>query len=148
MANAMKRAFYSMQKDVLSKVQSARDRIQRLTEFHRGINSSLTVIEESDRYVMKCDPCGTGGTIRRAGINVGVTKKAYPWSWSKAGVPYYCTHCCIMWEVIPTELHGFPFRNTFPGERTEDPCVIFVYKKPELIPEEYFTRIGKTKTIK
>jgi len=34
------------------------------------------------------------------------------------------------------------------GERPEDPCVHLFYKKPELIPEEYFKRVGKTKPTK
>jgi len=34
------------------------------------------------------------------------------------------------------------------GEKPEDPCIHYYYKKPELIPKEYFTRIGVTKTIR
>ncbi len=80
--------------------------------------------------------------------DVGTTKKAYPWSWSRSGIPYYCAHCCIQWEILPIELRGYPIRISVPGEKPEDPCVHYFYKKPELIPEEYYTSVGKTKTIK
>jgi hypothetical protein len=43
------------------------------------------------------------------------------------------------------ELRGYPVRITLVGDKPEDPCVHLFYKKPELIPEEYFTRIGMKK---
>ena len=133
-------------------------------ELQRCHYGEVKVVEEPDRYVMTCDPCGAGGRLRRErglGVtknsytvhawpwswSIGVTKKAYPWSWGKTGVPYYCAHCSIMWEIIPTELLGYPIRIHLLGDRPEDPCVHLYYKKPELIPEEYFIRIGMTKTI-
>ena len=67
---------------------------------------------------------------------------------SRSGVPYYCVHCCMFKEILPIELRGYPIRINFPGERPEDPCIQFFYKRPELIPEEYFARVGKTKTVK
>ncbi len=108
---------------------------------------TFTVTEEIDRYVVSYGFCHSGGTVRR-GSNVGKTKKAYPWSWSKTGVPYYCIHCCLRWEIIPIELRGYPVRITLFNENPEGPCVHLFYKKPELIPEEYFAKVGKTKTIK
>lgn len=97
--------------------------------------------------MMRCDPCGSGGRLRRT-KNIGITKKAYPWSWGKSGIPYYCTHCCLAWEIIPTELWGYPIRINLVTDRPEDPCVHLFYKKPELIPEEYFDRLGMTKKIR
>jgi len=122
--------------------------LQRFTEDHRGIHrSDFTIVEEPDRYVVKLDPCGTGGRLRRT-RGVGMTKKAYDWSWGKSGVAYYCTHCCLGWEIIPIEVCGYPTCIVQYADNPEDPCLRFFYKKPELIPEEFFTRIGKAKTIK
>ena len=120
--------------------------IQRFTEYQRGHFGTSTVLEEPDRYVITLDPCGTGGRLMRS-KQVSTTKKAYPWSWSKSGVPYYCVHCCMAWEIIPTELRGYPLRINLVPEKPGDPCIHLFYKKPELIPEEYFTRIGMKKTI-
>ena len=132
--------------DWLSTASSVREVLQRCAEFQRSHYSNITIVEEPDRYVTTCDPCGSGGRLRRT-RSVEVTKKAYPWSWSKSGVPYYCTHCSIMWEIVPIELRGYPIRITLPGDRPEDPCIHLFYKKPELIPEDYFTRVGMKKDV-
>ena len=47
-------------------------------------------------------------------------------------------------EILPIEMRGYPICVTQYSDRPEDPCVHLYYKRPELIPDEYFTRIGKT----
>ena len=79
--------------------------------------------------------------------NLGKTSKPYFWSWSKAGVPYYCTHCCIWHEIMPIETQGYPLKVTEYSDDPNEPCKWYFYKRPELIPEEYFVRIGKKKTL-
>ena len=120
-------------------------------------SSKVTIIEEPDRYVLTLDPCRTGGRLRRgmsvgeskvSGVSIGTTKRAYPWSWGKKGVSYYCIHECLFMEIIPIELRGYPIAVVQYADKVEDPCVLYFYKKPELIPEGYFTRVGKPKTIK
>jgi hypothetical protein len=135
-------------KDWLSKTPDALGTLQRCTEMQRRhYGNYISIVEEADRYVAVLDPCGTGGRLWRKG-NPACTKKGYPWSWGRAGVPYYCLHCSMQWEIIPIELRGYPLRITEIGAGPQDPCVHLFYKKPELIPEKYFTRIGKVKTIK
>jgi hypothetical protein len=126
---------------------SVEELLHNLVEYQRGNFSDFSVKEEPDRYVVQLNTCGSGSILMRA-KNVSRTKKAHSWSWSKSGVPYYCLHCCIAWEIIPTELRGYPLLIHLLPEKPDEPCVQLYYKKPELIPEEYFTRIGKTKTIK
>ncbi|MDW7772824.1 MAG: hypothetical protein SCH71_08045 [Desulfobulbaceae bacterium] len=133
-------------------------------ELQRCHYSDVHVVEEPDRYVMTCDPCGAGGRLRRERCrrpasneytkhvwtwpwDLGVTQKPYDWSWRRTGIPYYCAHCSIMWEILPTEIIGYPVRIHVPGETPEDPCVHLYYKKPELIPEEFYRRIGKEKKV-
>jgi hypothetical protein len=130
----------------LAKMPGVTENLQVFVEYQRGLLSKLTVVEEPDRYVVTCDPCGSGGRLERTNDNV--TKKAYPWAWGKTGVPYYCAHCCIAWEIIPVEMRQYPLKIMEVPEKLGDPCVHILYKKPELIPEKYFNRIGKTKTIK
>ena len=115
--------------------------------YQRANNSVVTIKDEPDRYVVTYNPCGSGGFLIKNRPELKL-KKAYPWSWSKPGVNYYCLHCCIAWEIIPTELRGYPLYIHLPPERPDAPCIQFHYKKPELIPDEYFTRIGKVKTIR
>ena len=134
-------------KEFLSVTHGVEETLIRLTEAQRGHHAEFVVTEEPDRYVVRYDPCGSGGRLKRL-RPVGVTSKPYPWSWGKAGVPYYCCHCCIQWEIIGIELQGSPIRITLPGDRPEDPCTHLYYKKPEFIPEEYYTRVGKKKGAK
>lgn len=131
----------------LSDTPGVKESLERCTEFQRSHGGNAAIAEEADRYVLTCDPCGSGGQLRRA-KDAGKVKKAGHWTWGKSGVPYYCAHCCLMWEILPTEIRGYPIRINLMGERPEDPCVHLFYKKPELIPEEYFTRIGQSSKFK
>jgi len=126
----------------LSDTPGVKETMERAIEFQRGHGGNTTVTEEPDRYVVRCDPCGSGGQLRRT-KNVGIAKKAYPWTWGKSGVPYYCIHCSVMWEILPIEMRGYPIRINLIGDNPSDPCIHLYYKKPELIPEEYFKRIGQ-----
>jgi hypothetical protein len=113
----------------------------------------LSVIEEDDRYIIQMDPCGSGGRMRRGDAvdgtgsrlakpyNFGVTSKAFWWSWSKAGVPYYCLHCA-MCEILMVEWGGWPMHVTAYDPDPQRPCAWIFYKRPELVPEEYWTRLG------
>jgi hypothetical protein len=128
----------------LADTPGAKESLQRAIEYQRGHGGVCRITEETARYVVTCDPCGSGGQLRRTKEIVPV-KKSYFWTWSKRDVPYYCVHCCVMWEILPIELRGYPIRINIIGNKPEDPCLHLYYKKPELIPEEYFVRIGQKK---
>ncbi len=115
--------------------------------YQRANGSVVTIKNETDRYVVTYNPCGSGGWLIKNRPELKLDK-AYPWSWSKSGVNYYCLHCCIAWEIIPTELRGYPLYIHLPPEHSEAPCIQLHYKRPELIPEEFFSRIGQVKKIK
>lgn len=82
-------------------------------------DGAIEIIEEADRISIKMDPCGSGGRMRRGDpmngtpsrlglpYNFGRTQKAYPWSWNRKDVPYYCIHCVVN-EMLPTEWGGYP----------------------------------------
>lgn len=134
--------------------QAVAEQIQTMCTVHRGLHSGpgdglhlapgqcggFTVVEEADRYVLTLEPCGTGGRFAKMGV-LNATKKAYPWSWGKAGIPYNCCHCCLWWEIMPIEEYGHPIR-IFEPDGLPDRCVSFFYKSPDLIPEKYYTRLG------
>ncbi len=130
-------------KNWLETTAGVMESMQRFTEAERGTAMiDFAVVEEPDRYVVSLDPCGTGGRMRRAGQVKGVTRKGYTWSWGMAGVPYYCTHCCAFHETLATEVRGYPICVTDFSQDPDKPCRHLYYKEPELIPDEYFTRIG------
>lgn len=119
-------------------------------------DGEITIIEEEDRISIKMDPCGSGGRMRRgdpvngtgsrmkAPYSFGCTRRAYPWSWDKKNVPYYCIHCAIN-EMLPIEWGGYPLWVTGYNEDEAEPCHWHFYRRPELIPDFYFTRLGYTK---
>ncbi len=107
------------------------------------------LVEESDRFVFQWDPCGSGGALRRRaeaqGTEVETAKEAHDWTWGKKGVCLYCSHCSLVNEILPIENFGYPNRITEYPEKPGDPCTWYIYKDPDDIPEEYYTRIGKVK---
>lgn len=113
----------------------------------------IEIIVGEDHYSIKMDPCGSGGRMRRGDpvdgtpsrlgppYNFGVTKKAYPWSWGKKNVPYYCIHCAVN-EILPIEWGGSPLWVTGYSDDASKPCFWHFYKRPGLIPNIYFERLG------
>ncbi|MFC2066231.1 hypothetical protein ACFLUO_04110 [Chloroflexota bacterium] len=132
--------------DFLRTAGTVEETIRRISEAEISHYGNLTMVEEPDRYVVKLDPCGSGGRIRRT-VEAGTLKKAYRWTWGKTGVPYYCAHCSLCMEILPTEIRGYPMGIVEYNENPGEPCIRLYYKSPELIPEKYFTRIGKKKDI-
>jgi hypothetical protein len=51
-------------------------------------------------------------------------------------------------EILAIEMRGYPIRVNIPGDRDDEPCIHYYYKKPESIPKEYFSRVGKSKTVR
>jgi len=144
--NAFRRRYYTLLKGILSQNPSVEETLQLFIEDHKNHYSDFSVTEEPDRYVLKLDPCGSGGRLMRTKEG-GKLQKAYPWAWGKSDVSRYCSHCCIAFEIIPIELQGYPIAIIECPVKPEDPCINLYYKRPELIPEKYFARVGKTKTI-
>jgi hypothetical protein len=115
----------------------------------------LEVTEEPDRYVLAFDPCGTGGRMRRgvpqlgtpprteAPYNFGVSRGAHDWSWNEKGVCLYCTHCADINELMPLDRIGRPMRVTEHPRDPGDKCRWFIYKKPELIPDQVYENLGR-----
>lgn len=121
-------------------------------------DGGIEVIEDAEKYSIKMDPCGSGGRMRRGDpkdgtpsrlgppYEFGATKEAHDWSWKQAGVPYYCLHCAMN-ELLPIEWGGAPLWVTGFDPDASKPCYWHFYKRPELIPEMYWTRLGKTKAV-
>lgn len=133
-------------KDWLRVTPGVVETMERFTEQQRSHFAEVVLKEEKDRYIMS-GLCGSGGRLRKS-KSVATTKKAYPWSWNKENVPYYCLHCCVAWEIIPNEIRGYPLRIHLLSNQPDDPCVHLFYKEPQSIPEEYLTRVGMSNRVK
>ena len=144
-------------RDFVKTELNAKESVEMFAEYMSHPYSKISIKEEPDRYVLSLDPCRTGGRLRRSmgdgaaklgSASIGTIEHSYPWTWGKKGVCVYCAHSSLLFEIIPVELRGYPLAVIEYPDKPEDPCVWFFYKNPELIPEKYFTRIGKTKAIR
>jgi len=141
----LRRRYEPMVRRWLTETPDVKESLQRSVEYQRGHGGNCSITEEPDRYVVACDPCGSGGQLRRT-KEVLPMKRAYFWTWGKRDIPHYCIHCCVIWEILPIELRGYPIRINEIAENPLDPCIHFYYKRPESIPETFYMRIGQSKT--
>ena len=137
-------------------------RLQLTAEIMRAHRSgpqqdgAIEIVEEDDRWLLRMDPCGSGGRMRRGDpvdgtpsrlgppYDFGCTKTAHDWSWGQAGVPYYCVHCAIN-ELLPMEWGGHPLWVTEYDPDPQKPCAWAFYQRADDIPERYYTRAGRSK---
>lgn len=124
----------------------------------------VELVEDDDAWVVRFDPCGSGGRSNRGDVvegtpprpeapyEFGVTAEEHDWAWNEKGVCHYCAHCCFALELLPAERWGHPVRVVdpplYPDETSgDDPkkCTWTIYKRLEAIPEEAYRRIGRTK---
>jgi len=125
----------------------------------------MELIELDDRFVLRFDPCGSGGRTLRGDPIEGtgprmqppydwtVTEEKHSWNHYTPGVCLYCTHCIILMEEMPMDRFGYPVRVIDPplydADRTsvgEAPkCQWQMFKDPTQVPAEYYERVGRTK---
>ncbi len=92
----------------------------------------ISVVEETDRYVLSFDACGTGGRMRRGDVAAGTGSRlappynflnvagAYNWTWNRKGVCAYCAHCAVVNQILPIEKLGRPMRMTLYPDDPDD----------------------------
>jgi hypothetical protein len=119
-------------------------------------DGAIEVTEDSEKYTIVMDPCGSGGRMRRGDpvdgtpsrldrpYGFGVTRDAHDWAFGERGVPYYCAHCAIN-EKLPMEWGGHPLWVTDYQADAKKPCAWRFYKSAEDIPEHYYRRAGHAK---
>ena len=122
------------------------------------------LIETDDRFILRFDPCGSGGRTIRGDTIEGtparmeapygwtVSEEPHPWNHFQTGVCHYCTHCIRLMEELPMDRFGYPVRVVDPpryGVTDESgapvKCQWQMFKDPTKVPEEYYERVGRTK---
>jgi hypothetical protein len=137
---------------------SQQERIERWLEIKRrqrggpGEWGDVDIVENEHEYIIGTDPCGSGGWLMRLEQEYGPqryngrTKDPQPLSWGKAGVTYYCTHCCVPAECKAVETTGYIRLVTeCPSDAPDQPCIQHQYKHPDAIPAVFYERIGAKK---
>jgi hypothetical protein len=110
---------------------------------HRNHWSEFFVEEDEEKTVITLTCCGSGGRMMKEGkyenterhpLMGGITKKAYPWSFNRKGLPYYCVHCAIYNLLWPEWNLGFrrvvEYGRQFDdkGNPVDEPCRVIIYK--------------------
>ena len=122
------------------------------------------LIETDDRYILRFDPCGSGGRTIRGDLIEGtpprmeapygwtVSEEPHPWNHFQTGVCHYCTHCIRLMEELPMDRFGYPVRVVDPpryGVNDESgrplKCQWQMFKDPTTVPAEYYERVGRKK---
>ena len=106
--------------------------------------------EDDEKFTFIMDPCGSGGRLWRKGryeppYDFAVTSKAYPWTFNREGLPYYCVHCPFLNELLPMQYLGFPTWPVDPPTEAMDECRWYVYKDKWAVPQSYYDRYGQQK---
>lgn len=123
------------------------------------------LIEHDDRYVLRFDPCGSGGRIVRGDVvegtpsrmedpyNWSVSQEPHTWNHGQKGICHYCTHCIRLMEEMPMDQFGYPLRVVDPPVYPDsDPdarqyCQWQMFKDPEAVPVEFYERVGRAKPV-
>lgn len=123
------------------------------------------LIETDDRFILRFDPCGSGGrTVRGDWIEGTPPRMEPPYGWAvstepttsnhfQKGVCLYCSHCIVLMEEMPMDRFGYPVRVIDPPvypDTDRDPalrqtCQWQMFKDPTQVPAEYYERVGRTK---
>ena len=116
----------------------------------------FTVEEDDEKVTFKHQPCGSGGRLVNESAYDGESgyrriKEAGPHTWGKENMPIYCSHCPQAHMILGIEILGkgqqwwvHDYDKPFP-QKPGDPCIHYIYKDPDKIPEKYYAYIGMEK---
>jgi hypothetical protein len=112
--------------------------------FLRSHRYKFRVEEDAEKITFYLDYCPSGQRLMLEGklkgdprhpLQHGVTEKPQAWTFGKAGVPYYCGHTSLWFDVMPREW-GLPFMSGRYGDFDSEghvsgtPCMTFFWKQP------------------
>lgn len=127
-----------------------RSLVENLAQGLRGHLQPITVEEDDEKVSLTMKPCGSGQRIFEKGgydaaINLATVEEPCAITWGRTHFPIYCVHCPLF-EMLSIERIGHPSPVMIPPEKVgAEYCHFCIYKDPDTIPEEFYTRVGKKK---
>lgn len=114
-----------------------------LLKTHMG---NLSVTEDTDKFTITQDPCGSGGRLMREGAYAGPDglyriETPQAMTFGKSGFPSYCAHCAVWNNIQCIEWFGHPQWSIDHPATPNDPCRIHIYKSPKQIPARYYEQV-------
>ena len=86
--------------------------IEAFAALHRGLGSEFRIEQDDEKASICITGCGTAGQLMKDGkyentdrhpTNGGMTQEEYSWSCNQKGMPYYCVHAPVMYQILPKE---------------------------------------------
>ena len=122
---------------VALKGKSHREVVKVFQGEHLAHGSTLSLSEGKDRSTFLIHSCGSGGRLRRDGLEgeEGKFKKPYSWCFGRKGISYYCSHCAIVTEDSPHWDADFTIEVEYgrqfdqEGKPVEEPCLFKIVRK-------------------
>jgi hypothetical protein len=118
--------------------------IEAFAALHRGLGSEFRVEQDDDKATISITGCGTAGKLMKDGKyentdrhphDGGLTQEPHSWSCNKKGMPYYCVHAPVMYQILPKKWGwdeieydwGRQFDDD--GNPVNEPCKVTIHKK-------------------
>jgi hypothetical protein len=127
-----------------------RSKVEFLASGLRGHLQPIKIVEDDEKISLTMQPCGSGERIIQKGgyepeAGLAVVKEPHRITWGMKDFPIYCVHCPVM-DMLAIEGTGdFMHVHIVSEPIRHGSCQFVFYKDPEKIPEEFYTRIGKSK---
>ncbi len=126
------------------------ERAEALMHFTRVHLQPVPLSEDDEKLTFACAICPSGGRMIAAGHydtprDDLVVRGPHPLTYGRDEIPVYCCHEPVM-EMDSIRETGVPLFVVEPAERLGfETCKTYLYKRPEDIPERYYTRLGMEK---
>lgn len=126
--------------------------VTNLARDMRGIcKQKFSLTEDDEKVIFKLSPCGNGGRLIDIAYEPesGIARCEEPASitFGEPNLPIFCSGCAMK-EIREFEENGYlqsvHASDAVCPSKNHD-CKIFVYKDPDDVPEEYYTRLGLKK---
>lgn len=127
-----------------------RSQVEHTAGVLRGHMQPITIVETDKTVSLSMKPCGSGERLIQKDAyspEIGFARIEEPHriTWGMKDFPVYCVHCPIM-EALELEATGeFGAVHIVTEPMYHGACEFVFYKDPADIPEESYSRIGKTK---
>jgi hypothetical protein len=124
--------------------------VEHLASGLRGHLQPIEIREDDEKISLTMQPCGSGERIIQKGgyspeVGLATVKEPHNITWGMKDFPIYCVHCPVM-EILSIESTGnFGAVHIVSEPIKHGSCQFVFYKDPAKIPEEFYTRIGKSK---
>jgi hypothetical protein len=146
---------YHRKEELMSR-EGLRAYVEFIVNVWRQHCGEFSLEEDDEKITMTHHPCGSGGRLMNENAYEGESgyrriEHSGPHTWGKKNIPIYCTHCPWAHQILPTQILGkgkqlwvHDYDKPFP-QNPRDPCIHYIYKNPEDIPEKYYQYLGMEK---